>query len=314
MEIFKITDDSKLELVNNSKFESEKQIQTLVEKNLQTLFDLTFVKSEVVCEQFRFDTLCWDEENSSFIIIEYKNSKSTSVIDQGYSYLSIMLNNKSDFVLEYNENMERNIKRDDVDWSQSRVIFISPSFTEYQKNSVNFKDVPFELWEIEKFSNNTIGLHQISSTSKESIKSLEKKKDSVVTKVSEEIIKYDEETILSKFHNEFFELYKKLKEKILEWDHISIKVSKNYVCFLKNKKGFVYVYPRKDHLLLDFLYRIDFGGNVQEKPIPFKFNDPEKQFNFHGNNYRENYRSKFSTKSDLGYIVYCLTQKYESMN
>ena len=61
MEIFKITGDSKLELVNNSKFESEKQIQTLVEKNLQTLFDLTFVKSEVVCEQFRFDTLCWDE-------------------------------------------------------------------------------------------------------------------------------------------------------------------------------------------------------------------------------------------------------------
>ena len=36
-----------------------------------------------------------------------KNSKSSSVIDQGYSYLSTMLNNKSDFILEYIENADK---------------------------------------------------------------------------------------------------------------------------------------------------------------------------------------------------------------
>ena len=66
--------------------------------------------------------------------------------------------------------------------------------------------------------------------------------------------------------------------------------------------------------MLDFLYRIDLGVNLKEKPFSFKFKDPGKQFNFHGNNYRENYRSKFITKSDLGYIVCCLKQKYDSMN
>ena len=61
--------------------------------------------------------LCWDEENNSFVIIEYKNSKSSSVIDQGYSYLSTMLNNKSDFILEYIESMDKSLKKENVDWS-----------------------------------------------------------------------------------------------------------------------------------------------------------------------------------------------------
>ena len=39
-----------------------------------------------------------------------------------------------------------------------KVIFISPSFNSYQKNSVNFQDVPFELWEITRYENNNISL------------------------------------------------------------------------------------------------------------------------------------------------------------
>jgi hypothetical protein len=282
-------------------------------KNVEAYFNLTLVKSEVVSEQFRFDTLCWDEEINSFIIIEYKNTKSFSVIDQGYSYLSTMLNNKSDFVLEYNENMGKNIKREDVDWSQSRVIFVSSKFNDYQKNSINFKDVPFQLWEIKKFSNGTTGFQQFVSNSKESIKNLENKKSSIVNAVSEEIINYDEETIISKYNKDFFRIYRKLKDKLFEWDELTLKVTKNYVCVLKKKKGFLYVNARKDHLQLDFLFRIDFGGNVKQKPLPFKFKDPEKQFIFYGNKYKEGYKHKYTEKSDLDYILYCLKQKYDSM-
>ena len=72
MDVYKISNQNKLEVVNNTSFETEKEIQNLIENNLEILFNLTFVKTEVVCEQFRFDTLCWDDENKSFIIIEYK--------------------------------------------------------------------------------------------------------------------------------------------------------------------------------------------------------------------------------------------------
>ena len=312
MDIYKLNNKS-LDSVESVNFDSEKEIQSIVEHNSEELFNLTFVKSEVVCENFRFDSLCWDEENNSFVIIEYKNSKSSSVIDQGYSYLSTMLNNKSDFILEYIENMDKSLKKENVDWSQSRVIFVSPSFTEYQKNSVNFRDVPFELWEIQKFSNGTLGLSQVMSNSKESIKGLEKGKTSLVSKVSQEIVKYDEESIITKHDIKFLELYKRLKDKIFEWDGVTIKTTKNYVCFYKKKRGFLYVIPRKEHLTLNFMYRINFKGDVESQPIPFKFNDPEKKFIFKKDKFRENFIHKFTEKSDLDYIIYCLKQKYESM-
>ena len=66
MDVYKVSNQNKLDVINNTSFKTEKEIQNLVENNLDTLFNLTFVKTEVVCEQFRFDTLCWDEENKSF--------------------------------------------------------------------------------------------------------------------------------------------------------------------------------------------------------------------------------------------------------
>ena len=131
--------------VKKVEFKLERDIQNLVEDNVEEIFDLEFVSSEFTIGEFRIDTLCYDSESNSFVIIEYKRGSSYSVIDQGYSYLSIMLNNKSDFILEYNEVKNKTIKRNDIDWSQSRIIFISQSFNSYQKNSVNFNNIPFEL-------------------------------------------------------------------------------------------------------------------------------------------------------------------------
>ena len=176
MDLYKIKRNT-LEPIEKEPFKLEKEIQSVVESNIETLFGIEFVKSEFSLGGFRLDSICFDNETNSFVIIEYKKGSSYSVIDQGYSYLSLMLNNKSDFILEYNETKNKTLKRGDIDWSQSRIIFISPSFSSYQKNSVNFKDVPFELWEIKRFSNGTIGLDQHLSSSKESIQKIDNKKD-----------------------------------------------------------------------------------------------------------------------------------------
>ena len=90
-----------LERVKIKPFQLEKEIQTIVESNVSNLFDLEFVKSELTFGNFRFDTLCFDKELNSFVIIEYKKGSSYSVIDQGYTYLSLLLNNKSDFIVNY---------------------------------------------------------------------------------------------------------------------------------------------------------------------------------------------------------------------
>ena len=54
MDIYKLN-NKRLNSVESVNFESEKEIQSIVEHNSKDLFDLTFVKSEVVFESFRFD-------------------------------------------------------------------------------------------------------------------------------------------------------------------------------------------------------------------------------------------------------------------
>lgn len=237
MSTYKIEQD-KLMLVKEKPFKLEKDIQGLVEKNLSTLLGIEFIKTEFALHEFRIDTLAFDPENKSFVIIEFKRDKSFSVVDQGYAYLALMLNNKADFILEYNESKGGNLLRKDVDWSQSKVIFISPNFTTYQREAINFKDLPIELWEIKRFANNTLSFDQIiSRSSKESIKAISNNK--TVEKVSEEIRVYNENDHLSNTTEDIQSLYEELKEYILSLnDEISIKPKKKTIGFLIGKKVF----------------------------------------------------------------------------
>ena len=106
-----------------SDFILEKEIQNLFENNLSLISDFIFVKSEFSIKNRRIDTLAFDPKNKYFVIIEYKRNKNYSVIDQGVSYLNLMLEYKAEFIIEYNESLNKNLKRKDVDWSQSKVIF-----------------------------------------------------------------------------------------------------------------------------------------------------------------------------------------------
>ncbi|MFH1126392.1 MAG: hypothetical protein V1703_04650, partial [Candidatus Altiarchaeota archaeon] len=93
--------DGMLQEIRAVPLKYEKEIQELTEKNLNVLFDLEHVRSEFELDNLRIDTLAFDRENNSFVIIEYKRDKNISVIDQGYAYLGLMLNNKAEFILEF---------------------------------------------------------------------------------------------------------------------------------------------------------------------------------------------------------------------
>jgi RecB family endonuclease NucS len=102
MALFRIENNKQLINIKEQPFKLEKEIQSLTENNLKTIFGLEFVKSEFALNNFRIDTLAFDRETGTLVIIEYKRDKNFSVIDQGYAYLSLMLNNKADFILEFN--------------------------------------------------------------------------------------------------------------------------------------------------------------------------------------------------------------------
>ena len=245
MALFKI--EKSLEYIKEKPFRLEKEIQELTESNLKTILGLDFVKSEFSLNNFRIDTLAFDKEANAFVIIEYKRDKNFSVIDQGYAYLSLMLNNKADFILEFNENLDKTLKRNDVDWSQSRVLFVSPAFTNYQREAINFKDLPIELWEVKRFENNTVSFEQIQkSGAQESIKTISKT-DQTIDNVAKEIKVYSEQEHLENASEEIKELYEKMKNAILNFDNIEIKPKKKYIAFVSGR-NVVDIHPQRKAL------------------------------------------------------------------
>ncbi|MFV0148470.1 DUF5655 domain-containing protein [Empedobacter falsenii] len=236
MLIYKNTKEN-LSRLNEKQFKLEKDIQILFESNLGLLTGLKFIKSEFTIKSNRIDTLAFDEESKSFVIIEYKRNQNYSVIDQGVSYLNLLLEYKADFIVEYNETQSENLKRNDVDWSQTRIIFVSPSFTEFQKQSSNFKDLSIELWEIKQFENDLIIVNPIKkSKSAPSIKQVQQSEDSEISKIAKEIKVYTEEEHLEGKNDDIIELYESYKEAILKLStDIEIEPKKMYIAFKKGK-------------------------------------------------------------------------------
>jgi predicted transport protein len=302
MKLFKITEDKVFQIPTSS-FKLEKDIQSLVENNLMEIFNLQFVKTELTIKSFRIDTLGFDKENNSFVIIEYKKDRNFSIIDQGYTYMSLLLNNKAEFVLEYNENTNSQIKRDDIDWSQSRVIFISPSFTEYQKHSINFKDVPFELWEVKKYENNLISLSQHKNSSSESISSVETQSSSIVKEVTREIKVYSEDYHFERRNttDSIKELYFTLKERIVNLGEVDIVPRSTYIGF-KRKTNFVDIDFQKGNLWL--WINLPKGKLDDPKEISRDISD----IGHYGNG---DYEVKVFPDTDLDYVMFLINQSYK---
>ena len=74
-------DANNLKPIKKTEFKYERDLQKLTENNLEEVFNLKFVASEFQLDNLRIDTLSFNEETNSFVIIEYKKSKNYSVID-----------------------------------------------------------------------------------------------------------------------------------------------------------------------------------------------------------------------------------------
>ena len=105
MPVYNISRDKKsLKELKEIPFKLEKELQNIIEQNLAELLGLEMVQSEFAIKERRFDTLTFDAQTKAFVIIEYKRNRNFSVIDQGMTYLGILLENKADCVLAYQEN------------------------------------------------------------------------------------------------------------------------------------------------------------------------------------------------------------------
>lgn len=221
-----IRDNKELKQVD---FKNEKELQTFFEKNLDKIMGYKFIDTEFTVGNFRIDSLAYDPETNSFRIIEYKNVKNHSLVDQGYTYLKLMLERKADFVLQYSLKTGKQIQPSDIDWSQSRIIFVSPIYTPYQLNATDIKNIPIDLVKVTKYEDNIVDIDFIKKTS--SVKVDEINLESESGTVSKEIKVYTEDDHLNKTTDGMRKLYEVLRDRIMELDDIDIDVKKIYIAF-----------------------------------------------------------------------------------
>jgi predicted transport protein len=295
---------NKLIPLKERKIGLEKTIQAVVEANLSEVFDLDFICSEFQLHNLRIDTLAFDDELKSFVVIEYKKDRSFSVIDQGYAYLALLLNNKADFVLEYNEKCKKNSRKDDIDWSQSKVIFVASSFTKYQQEAMGFQDLPIELWEVTQYENDLLLFNELHASEKsESIKTIAKGKD--VELVSREIKQYTVEDHLKPHWEKTKALFEALSQRVLELDpKFEIHPVKHYIGFNINGKNVIYVNPQASKVLLELL-------RVQ----PQDLKDPEQRTRYRTRSFEfyNKHITQFDIENedDIDYAMMLIKQVYK---
>jgi len=214
------------------------------------IFGYKFVKSEFKIGNFRMDTIAYNPETRAFVILEYKNTKNDSLIDQGYSYLNAIINKKADLILLYKDAFNEFMPIDYFDWSETRVVFISTSLGQYQKSAISISR-PFDLYQITLYEDNLINLEKIVNEFSEEI-NFESKE--VKTK---EVKVYTVEDQLGGVSQDLKDLYDQIKEYALSLDsEIIVKPTKLYIAFKINlKRNFFSISFKKNQIEIDLNIR-----------------------------------------------------------
>lgn len=132
----------------------EKELQSLIEQNMEIFFGVRFLKSEYAITNGRMDSIGIDENNSP-VIFEYKRSQNENVINQGLFYLDWLLDHKADFKLLVIEKLGMEAANS-IDWSVPCVICIAHDFTKYDVHAVNQMQRNIKLVSYRKYDKDLI--------------------------------------------------------------------------------------------------------------------------------------------------------------
>ncbi len=257
MAIFQIK-DQKVNRIKPTEFGSEKDLQNLVERNLDTFFNCKFVATEFSTGSIhsgRIDTLAISEDNNP-VIIEYKKVASSDLINQSLFYLHWITDHKGDFQVAVNNSIKEKIE---VDWSDIRVICIAPEFKKYDLHAVQVMGANIELWQYKIYENGIISIdevykrtetktntHPFESNGKNPIMVAAGKKAAETRKNST----YTIDEHIEKVNNNLKELLSEIREYIVNLDGAIEEVPKKYYIAYKTTQNFVCIETQKKKILL----------------------------------------------------------------
>ncbi len=256
MAIFEIK-DKKVNRIKPTEFKLEKDLQNLIEKNLETFFNCRFVATEFSTGNIhsgRIDTLAISEDNNP-VIIEYKKVASSDLINQSLFYLHWITDHKGDFQVAVNNSIKDKIE---VDWSDIRVICIAPEFKKYDLHAVQVMGANIELWQYKIYENGIISIDEIYKRSESRIHTSSKNngKNPIMIAAGKKAAEtrknstYTIEEHINKTNASLTELLNDIRDYIVNLDNAIEETPKKYYIAYKTTQNFVCIETQKKKLVL----------------------------------------------------------------
>jgi len=255
MPLFHI-DKNKMTTAKLINFDKEKELQTLIEDNLDVVFNCRFIESEFSTgseHAGRIDTLALSEDNNP-VIIEYKIIASSQLVNQSLYYLSWIKDHRGDFQIAVNKKLGKNIE---IDWDDIRVICIAPEYKKYDLHAVKTMGANIELWQYKRYNTNSLYLEEIFKKSTTLISpEIDNTKNPVMVQagkkaaLTRQTSSYTFEEHLNSCDDKFKKILQDLREFILGIDEAVEEIPRKYCIAYKVSQNFVCIETRKNKLLL----------------------------------------------------------------
>ena len=244
MPIFEIR-ENKLLPVEQKNFSLEKELQSLIENNLEEVFNCRFVATEFSTgaqHAGRIDSLALSEEDNP-VIIEYKKVESSELINQSLFYLHWIQDHKGDFEIAVQKSLGNKVK---VDWTDIRVICIAPNYKKYDLHAVQVMRANIELWKYRLFTNNSLYLEEVlHNTKSATVISQSSNKNPIMVEAGKKAAEvratatYTLEEHFKGKSKEIQELMHEIREFITGLDSAIEEVPKKYYIAYKSSKNIV---------------------------------------------------------------------------
>lgn len=311
MAIFEIN-NGKANRVRLSDFKLEKDLQRLVENNLETIFNCRFIATEYSTGSVhsgRIDTLAISEDNNP-VIIEYKKVASSDLINQSLYYLHWIKDHRGDFEIAANKALGNNVE---IDWSDIRVICLAPEYKKYDLHAVQVMGANIELWQYKTYENGLLNIEEVykrtTYSSTENIDKLGGKNPIMVeagrkAALTRKTGSYTLEQHICNLDESILDLFNTVRDFIIAIDSSIEEIPKKHYIAYKTSQNFVclQIYRKKLTLYLKL--------NPQEVyPIPTQGRDVKEIGHFGTGDFELN----ISDLKDFEETKYLISQAYKNI-
>lgn len=229
MPLFRINESLEMETVKKQSFTKEKELQGLIEKNMEEIFGIRFLESEYPIPNGRIDTLGIDE-NTLPVVIEYKKKQDLgNAIIQGLFYIEWVKQNKRTFEMLVREKLGKDAM---VDWTLApRLIIIAEAFDPKEISAINQIKPNVELRKY-SFYGKIISIEDVTLA----------KVSQGTVRTAEEVVEGPEpptiEQHLAKTAPKIRQVFLNIREEIFQiGQDIVEKTTKKMICYYSGGKG-----------------------------------------------------------------------------